>query len=212
MMKILKSSLFALVATALVVATSPAAIGAEDKNCQASEPAIESTKQELKDAWLQGKVETALLFNEFLNPFDIDTDVENGVVYLKGAVESDIDRDLAGEIAKSIDGVTDVENELVLDKAKALEARASEDSNPAKSFKQKVTNATLTARVKTQLLLNGNTSGMQIDVDSADGIVTLSGEVDSAQEKELAVRIAENTDGTVSVVDRLTVTARAAQS
>ena len=211
-MNIWKSSQYALVAMAFLAAASPAASGVGDNGGQASEQRIQINQQALRDAWLQGKIETALLFSEFLNPFDIDTDVENGVVVLRGAVESDIDRDLAGEIAKSIDGVSDVKNELVIDKAKALEARASDDSNAAKSFRQKVSNATLTARIKTQLLLNGNTSGMQIDVDSRDGIVTLSGEVDSAKEKELATRIAENTEGAVSVVDRLTVSVRAAQN
>lgn len=211
-MKIWKSSQYALVAMAFLAAASPAAAGAADNDSQASEQRTAINQQALRDAWLQGKVETAFLFSEFLNPFDIDTDVENGVVVLRGAVESDIDRDLAGEIAESIDGVSDVKNELVIDKAKALEARASDDSNAAKSFRQKVSNATLTARIKTQLLLNGNTSGMRIDVDSRDGIVTLSGDVDSGKEKELAIRIAENTDGAVSVVDRLTVAVRAAQN
>jgi osmotically-inducible protein OsmY len=46
---------------------------------------------------------------------------------------------------------------------------------------------------------------MAIDVDSRDGVVTLSGKVDSEQEKELATQIAANTNGTVSVNDRLTV-------
>jgi osmotically-inducible protein OsmY len=63
----------------------------------------------------------------------------------------------------------------------------------------------LTARIKSQLLVNGNTAGLDINVDSNDGVVTLSGEVDSEQEKELAVRIAENTSGSKSVHDRLLV-------
>lgn len=202
----------ALAAIAIVTAASPAALSAENGDPQASTQGIELSKGAVKDAWLQGKVETALLFNEFLNPFDIDTDVKNGVVYLQGAVESDIHRDLAGEIAKSIDGISDVENELVIDKAKALEARASDDSQPAKTFRQKIINATLTARVKTQLLMNPNTSGLQIDVDTRDGIVTLSGEVDSREERELAFRIAENTEGAVAVNNHLTTSIRAETS
>jgi osmotically-inducible protein OsmY len=163
------------------------------------------TQAKIKDAWLHGKLEATLLFNEHLNSFAIDSDVRNGVAYLRGAVESDIDRDLAGEIAKSVSGITSVKNELAVDKGKAAAAKTSDRSMQNQGFKQSVLNATLTARIKSQLLVNGNTAGLDINVDSNDGVVTLSGEVDSEQEKELAVRIAENTSGSKSVHDRLLV-------
>lgn len=169
----------------------------------------EAGESAIKDAWLHGKLETALLFNEHLNSFDIDTDVENGTAYLRGVVESDIDRDLAEEIAKSIEGVTDVENDLEVDEEKARTARNDDDddSMERQGFRDKVMNATLTARIKSRLLVNDNTGGMSIDVDSRDGVVTLSGEVDSEQEKELAMQIASNTEGTTSVNNQLTVEA-----
>jgi osmotically-inducible protein OsmY len=173
------------------------------------EQRADSAQGAIKDAWLDGKLESALLFNEHLNSFDIDTDVQNGVAYLRGAVESDIDRDLAGEIAESIKGVTDVENELEVDKSKAAMASTNEESIERDSFRQSVVNATLTARVKTELLLNSNTSGLAINVDSEDGVVTLTGEVESAQERELAARIAGNADGAVTVLNRLTVASSA---
>ena len=146
-----------------------------------------------------------MLFNEHLNSFNIDTDVKQGVAYLRGAVESDIDRDLAGEIAESIDGVRDVENELVVDKMKAAENHDDEASKSRKGFQQAVSNATLTARIKSELLVNSNTAGLSINVDSTSNSVTLSGEVDSEQEKDLAGKIAENAAGDRSIDNRLTV-------
>ena len=98
-----------------------------------------------------------------------------------------------------------MENNLVVDKSKAHMADRSEASREREGFKQSVINATLTARVKSQLLLNNNTSGMAINVDSKDGIVTLSGEVSSRQEKELAARIASNAEGAKTVRNNLTV-------
>lgn len=160
---------------------------------------------EVHDAWLQGKLESALLFNDDLNSFAIDSKVENGTVYLNGAVESDIDRDLAGEIAKSIKGVTNVENELVVDETKAAMAKEDEAAKERMGFKESVKNATLTARIKTQLLTNSNTSGMAINVDSKQGAVTLSGVVKSEQEKDLAIKLASNTSGALSVNDQLVV-------
>ena len=69
----------------------------------------------LKDAWLDGKLEVAYALNRHLNPFRIDTKVENGVAYLSGTVESEIDKDLAEQVALSIKGITRIENRLTVD-------------------------------------------------------------------------------------------------
>ena len=37
---------------------------------------------EARDAWITGKIEGAYVLNGYLNPFAIDTDVQNGVVHL----------------------------------------------------------------------------------------------------------------------------------
>lgn len=182
----------------------PAAYAGSEEG-QTMEQRSEAAQGAIHDAWLHGKLETALLFNEHLNSFDINTDVKGGTAYLRGAVESDIDRDLAEEIAKSIKGVNEVRNELEVDKTKANVARSDEQSIERQGFKEDVLNATLTARIKSKLLVNNNTGGLSIDVDSRDGVVTLSGTVDSEQEKELATHIAANTEGTKSVNDQLTV-------
>jgi osmotically-inducible protein OsmY len=181
------------------------AIHAGESTDNSMEQSTEQAQTAIKDAWLQGKLESALLFNEYLNSFAINTEVNNGVASLQGTVESDIDRDLAGEIAESIEGITKVNNELAVDKAKTQAAKNSKDAEQREGFKQSVLNATLTARIKTQLLMNGNTSGTAINVDSKDGAVTLSGIVESDQERELAVRIASNTNGAQSVNDQLMV-------
>ena len=189
----------------LGVTAGPSVVLAADQAMAATEKQADDSQSAIKDAWLHGKLESALLFNEHLNSFDIDTDVENGIAYLRGAVESDIDRDLAGEIAKSINGVTKVENELIVDKAKAAMMKDDEAAKERQGFKQSVSNATLTARIKSQLLTNSNTGGMAINVDSKQGVVTLSGVVKSDQEKDLAIKLASNTSGATSVTDRLVV-------
>ena len=194
-----------LSASVLTAAAGIPAVYANEDNHASMEQRAQQAQSAVNDAWIDGKLETTLLFNEHLNSFDIDTDVKNGVAYLNGTVESDIDRDLAGEIAESIDGVRDVENRLVVDAENAEMAHGSDDYEARRGFKQSVMNATLTARVKSQLLVNSNTGGLSIDVDSRDGIVTLSGEVDSSQEKDLAVQIARNTEGARSVNDNLMV-------
>lgn len=59
-----------------------------------------------------------------------------------------------------------------------------------RSFFKWVDDATTTAAVKTRLVGNDNTKGLQIDVDTSSDVVTLSGRVASAQETQLAEEIA----------------------
>lgn len=178
---------------------------------------------QLKDAWLDGKVETALLVNRHLNNFDIDTDVENTQVTLTGTVNSDVDKDLAGEIAKGIEGVHKVDNNLNVDEPETADYHAAYgynydendlddddidddvDDNIDRTFSTWYNDATTTAEIKSEMLWNDDISGLEIDVDTLYGNVTLDGEVDTQAEKELAENIAQNTDGVMNVDNQLTV-------
>jgi hyperosmotically inducible periplasmic protein len=66
-----------------------------------------------------------------------------------------------------------------------------------------VGDAAVTARVKAALLADPLVSGMAIDVDTRDGVVSLAGKVSGAAERNRAVDIARNTDGVRSVTDGL---------
>jgi osmotically-inducible protein OsmY len=163
-----------------------------------------SFQGEARDAWITGKIEAAYVLNGHLNPFAINTDVMNGVVHLHGMVASDIDRDLAEEIAKGVDGVTEVHNDLGID---AEEAAAAAEHKPAgqRDFGSWVDDATTTAVIKSKLLGNANTQGLKIDVDTQDDVVTLSGRVSTTEERLLAEEIAKNTGDVEAVRNNLVV-------
>ena len=166
--------------------------------------------QQVKDAWLEGRVESALLFNEHLDSFAIDTRVHEGKAVLSGSVESEIDRDLAGEITQLVDGVDSVDNRLTVDATAGESAKDSEAHRSDSEWRQSVMDATTTAEIKTRLLLNDHTGGLAINVDTADGVVTLSGEVDSEEEIDLAGKIAANIAGEQNVDNRLSVSDKVA--
>lgn len=65
--------------------------------------------------------------------------------------------------------------------------------------------ASITSAVKTKLLGDPKVAGLKIDVDTKDNVVTLTGTVKTAAEKAEAIRLAKNTTGVKSVVDRLIV-------
>lgn len=141
------------------------------------------------DLWLQAALVTTYTLNEHLNPLRIDVDVEQGVATLSGSVNSDVERDLAGELAASVDGIRQVNNEL---QVHPDEAKASRDTS---SFLDRVEDANITTRVKSRLLWNAETQGLQINVDTHDGVVSLKGRVASEAEADLAAQIARNTSG-----------------
>ena len=68
-----------------------------------------------------------------------------------------------------------------------------------------VEDAAITASVKSKLLADKDVSGLKIDVDTSNGVVTLNGTVDKKAEAQHAVTIAKQTKGVKRVVNHLTV-------
>ena len=66
-------------------------------------------------------------------------------------------------------------------------------------------NGTLTAKIKSKMALDDSVKALDINVDTADGVVTLTGMVHSEAERTRAVQLAKETAGVTSVTDRLTV-------
>jgi hyperosmotically inducible protein len=74
----------------------------------------------------------------------------------------------------------------------------------AKATGQVLTDAEITAAVKTKLLADKTVGGLKIDVDTDHGVVTLTGPVNSGTEKSEALRLARETKGVKKVVNKLT--------
>jgi osmotically-inducible protein OsmY len=158
------------------------------------------------EARIQGQLSATYTLNRHLNPFDLDVTVEGDTVTLFGEVDDAVKKDLAEEIALSTDGVESVDNRIsVNDDYQPTEAR----DNAERGFGDRVGDATTTATVKSKLLWNRHTSGMSINVETRDGVVTLKGEVASDSARETAERLAANTDGVRSVTNNIRVDASA---
>lgn len=166
----------------------------------AAGPALADSKWEdkAKDAWIDGKAEATLLFNTHLNSFDINTDVQEGVIVLTGKVDSSVDKKLAEELVTGIEGVASVDNRLTILENNDEELISEETSND-------LTDAKIATVVKSRLLMDSDISGLDIDVDVEDSEVTLKGTVGSEAERALAVEIAKNASEVKSVDDQLSV-------
>src|SRR5690554_4606619 len=160
--------------------------------------------RQLTEARQEGSVWTAFALNRHLSPFSIDVEIENGVAILTGEVESEVDRDLAEQVALGVDGVREVDNQL---QVAGEEVERSADGSDGRAFSTRFNDATTTATVKSKLLWNRNTEGLDINVTTRDGVVTLEGRAGSEAASELAERLARNTEGVRRVENKLSVSA-----
>lgn len=160
------------------------------------------TMDKLGEARMEGQLWMAYALNEHLSAFDLDIEVNQSEAIILGQVEEDVQKDLAEKIARGMDGIDSVENRIaVVDSA----SRRDLDDDSDRSFGDRVADATTTATVKSKLLWNRNTGGLEINVSTDNGNVALEGEADSEASKALAERLAANTDGVHSVDNRIRV-------
>ncbi|MCB1555228.1 MAG: BON domain-containing protein [Xanthomonadales bacterium] len=161
-----------------------------------------SVEQKIDDARREAQIETAIVFNRHLNPFEIGVDVLGDTATLSGTVDEPIDRELAERVAMNAKGIKHVSNQIKVDP----NAEPKPASHSERSFGDAVEDATITASIKSRLLWNEVTDGLDINVDTMEGRVTLTGDATTAEEKTLAGRLAYRTDGVHAVDNNIVVT------
>ena len=176
--------------------------------CSASDPGITTA------------VKSKLTTDDTVKAYQIDVDTQGGVVTLTGAVETQMAKDRAVQLARETDGVTRVEDRLSVNPSATADSRAHEAGSDAAAATsgaadrvgdatagagEAVTDAGVTAAVKTRLLADPDVAGLKIDVDTNDKVVTLTGTVATAAQKTEAESIARDTTGVDRVVNNLRV-------
>ena len=151
--------------------------------CAASDPGITTA------------VKSKLTTDDTVKAHQIDVDTKEGVVTLSGTVTDPMAKTRAVELARGTDGVRNVVDNISV----ASQTVADPDD------RSMIGDAAITAAVKTKLLADTRVSGLAIDVDTKDGVVTLIGTVKTAAQKTAALEIARGTDNVKSVEDQLKV-------
>lgn len=162
------------------------------------------------DAGITTSVKSRLVKDDIVKARQIGVDTRDHVVTLTGEVDTAEEETRALQIARSTTGVREVVDHIsVGPEARHEPAPAPGADRPAgESLGDRLTDAGVTTAVKAKLLADPGTSGLRIDVDTKDKVVTLSGKVKSQAEKREALQVARNTEGVKSVTDRLTVDSR----
>jgi osmotically-inducible protein OsmY len=138
------------------------------------------------DAELRGDVLQALMLDSLV-PDTVDAEVDDGVVTLSGEANWQYQRDEADFVAANILGVVDVDNKI------ELVAPGPTPEN-------------LTRRITDAMERNAKLDAESLEVESANGTVTLRGEVSSWADHDAAIAAAWAAPGVTKVKDHIIVT------
>jgi hyperosmotically inducible protein len=133
----------------------------------------------------------------------INVDTSNGIVTLSGKVPTTAERSEAERIARNTQGVTQVVNNISAEQG-AGGPGGTPGGTPGGPGGAS-NDAAIQSSIKSQYAANGITG---TNVDVKNGEVTITGEVDNAQEKARAEEIAKKTSGVKSVKNQLTIKRR----
>jgi len=150
----------------------------------------ETAKVAISDSWITSKTKIALFADERVKGTQVSVDTKNGVVHLRGKVDSGEAKAAAAGIATGIEGAKSVKNDLQVVSPMARKAVDASDKDIAKS-------------VETRLARDANLK--KIDVRTDGGVVTLTGEVMSITMAAKASEQARMVPGVKSVKNELTV-------
>ena len=168
----------------------------------------DASKPTQPDGWITAKIQAKYFMDGDVKGRDIDVDTVNGIVTLKGAVESDTERRQAEAIARNTDGVREVQNQLTMAPAAEPVAPLPDARATARDAGEKIEDAFITTKIQSKYFLDADVKGHEINVDTLNGVVTLKGSVENEAQKKEAESIASATEGVSKVVNQLTIGAK----
>ena len=153
----------------------------------------QSAGEVIDDSTLTSKVKVGLIDDPVTKAGQINVETYRGVVELGGFVDNAQQKEQATKVARSVTGVKEVRNNLVVGtKTDATAGQVVDDSM-------------LTASVKTKLVEDSTTKAYEINVGTQKGVVQLTGFVDSTTMKTRAGELARSVEGVKEVRNDLEI-------
>jgi hyperosmotically inducible protein len=151
-----------------------------------------SAGEQIDDSVTTGRVKAALIADPVTKAHQIDVEVFKGTVQLNGYVDSAASKTRATEIARNTRGVGSVNNNLAVRTAD-------------RSGETVVDDGVITTKVKAALAGDARTKAHQVNVETHEGVVQLSGFVDNAEAKSTASELARAVEHVRSVNNQIDV-------
>jgi hyperosmotically inducible protein len=141
---------------------------------------------------LTAKTKIALFADDRVKGRHVNVETKKGIVMLRGKIDSAEAKSAAEDIAKGIEGVKGVKNELQIVAPRDREAIEAKDDD-------------ITKRVKQHLAKDSRLKNADIDVKTNGGVVSLTGEVKNIDTSARASEVTKNTPGVRSVKNDLSL-------
>jgi hyperosmotically inducible protein len=174
------STLSATVVIGLALAATPAWVSAADEK----KSTTESMKTNVSDSWITAKTKIALFADSRAPGTSVSVETTKGMVFLRGKVATDAEKKAAEEIARGVEGVQAVRNELQVVPGSAKKVVEAKDDEITKQVKD---------RFKADPKLKS------LDVRTDNGVVTLQGKLPSIMDSARASQKAREVPGVRSV-------------
>ncbi|MBD3233594.1 MAG: BON domain-containing protein [candidate division Zixibacteria bacterium] len=142
--------------------------------------------EELDDTDISTAIKEALLFDHGVSGFKVDVTTNNGIVTLTGEVINILAKERAATIAETVKGVRSVINNI------EVVTKGLSDNDVLNN-------------VEAALILDPATESFEVTADVDNRIVTLTGNVDSWQERWLAARVAKGVKGVKGIINNINV-------
>jgi hyperosmotically inducible protein len=147
---------------------------------------------DVDDSAITTKVKSALLADADVKSADIKVETRKGEVQLSGFVDNQAQMDRAVAVAKGVEGVKKVDNNMSL-------------KTTSTTMGEKIDDGVITTKVKAALLADSAVKSSDIGVVTRDGEVQLSGFVDSQSQIERATEVAKGVEGVKKVINEMSV-------
>lgn len=147
----------------------------------------------MDDSAITAKVKAALVDDEAIKSSDISVKTDDKVVTLSGFVTSQAEAEKAVQLAKGIEGVTSVSDKLHVKDSKT------------QSLKGYAGDTATTSEIKAKMLADDGLPSRNVKVKTTDGVVQLTGNVETQAQSDRAESIAKAVEGVKSVKNDLKV-------
>jgi hyperosmotically inducible protein len=151
-----------------------------------------SAGEQIDDTTTTARVKSALIADPVTKAHQIDVEVFKGTVQLNGFVDTQASKEHATAVAKGQHGVVAVHNNLTVDAAHRSSGEVVDDGM-------------ITTKVKAALAEDSRTKAHQINIETHEGVVQLSGFVDNAEAKSTAGSLASGVEHVRSVNNQIDV-------
>lgn len=141
------------------------------------------------DDRIESAAKDSYVFTTHLKNDNINVSSKEGVVTLTGTVLNDTHKSLAKQTVENLPSVKSVDDQLLV-----------KGENPSKN-----SDAWITTKVNTNLMFHRHVSASNTDVSTQNGVVTLKGEAESREQRDLTTEYAKDVDGVKSVKNEMTL-------